>query len=842
MAEPQERLAHLLILGRAQSENYTRRGMGSKKVRAVESRAHGTAIQEAAVAALAAQDSRRESVDLGELEALGVVITIEGAVDYPLKLESLERLTTHRISEKLPKWLLLSVSPETDDTPEKALVWVSDEYREAFMKLFEDYLTRESKGGHPLNRELVANMSQIRATVLQDLWQSDGEPPTAGTHWWEIWLRPTSDAVDAMRGYAEANELTVVASAIRFDTRRVMWVRARWDQLDALPFTSVPVAEIRRPVFVDTIEDLPSEEQEEFTADLLGRVQSAPLAAPAVCVLDTGIRRSHLLLEPSLAADDMHTVAGPPLGDQEGHGTQMAGLALFGHLDDLLTGTSAVRLEHRLESVKLLPDPGSAQHDPLVYGVVTAEAIALPEIANTRRRAYCMAITAKADKPGEPSLWSAAVDALAAGTDIGQSASGIELLGPPEPSAARLIIVSAGNVDPPYSQDYRALCDTSPIDDPAQAWNALTVGAHTHLTQLPTDPTFAGWTALARDGDISPHSRTGVAAGGRAWPIKPDICMEGGNVLTDGQGDFHQSHEILSLRTTDRASEVALGSANATSAATALAARLAARAMARYPAYWPETIRGLLVHSADWTATMKAEIAAVSGKRNRLRLLKRYGWGVPDEATVLTSARNAVTMVVQDEFSPFSGKAHKVRHFRLHQLPWPQEVLADLGAADVQLRVTLSYFIEPSAARRGWRQRYAYASHGLRFDLRSPGETTPEFIRRVNRAAAVEEDGGVAAPDSGTANWTVGPNQRDKGSLHQDLWDGSGAELAATGGVLAVHAVGGWWKNNTRADRADLPVRYSLLVSLRTAEQAIDLYTPIATMISVPIEAAAIEA
>ncbi|MEU4647354.1 hypothetical protein [Nocardia fluminea] len=43
-------------------------------------------------------------------------------------------------------------------------------------------------------------------------------------------------------------------------------------------------------------------------------------------------------------------------------------------------------------------------------------------------------------------------------------------------------------------------------------------------------------------------------------------------------------------------------------------------------------------------------------------------------------------------------------------------------------------------------------------------------------------------------------------------------------------------ENNMRSDRIDSPVRYSLILSLRTPEQSIDLYTPIATQLQVPIE------
>jgi len=60
----------------------------------------------------------------------------------------------------------------------------------------------------------------------------------------------------------------------------------------------------------------------------------------------------------------------------------------------------------------------------------------------------------------------------------------------------------------------------------------------------------------------------------------------------------------------------------------------------------------------------------------------------------------------------------------------------------------------------------------------------------------------------------------DLGSLHQDICEGSGQDLA-TCNSIAVYSVGGWWKRNQRKDRLDLPVRYALLVSLKTSRQAI---------------------
>ena len=57
---------------------------------------------------------------------------------------------------------------------------------------------------------------------------------------------------------------------------------------------------------------------------------------------------------------------------------------------------------------------------------------------------------------------------------------------------------------------------------------------------------------------------------------------------------------------------------------------MAAAISAEYPALWPETIRALMVHAAEWTPQMQERFAAVGkGKRPREALARRYGYGVP---------------------------------------------------------------------------------------------------------------------------------------------------------------------------------------------------------------------
>lgn len=840
LAEARQHLSHLLVENRSTDEEFRRRGRGNPRIRPVEDRAgHGQGrLGELHSALDGSEEAREELLTEAELRALGTIVTLEGPqANYPIALDRLERRSAHRKTPKRPKWLLLSVLPARyeDGVPERATVWVSDQYRAEFLKLFEDYLERSSATGTPRNNELVANIARIRQTVLADLWQSDGEPPATGTWWWELWLRPGADGLGFLHRFAASQNLRLSPRVLHLIDRDVTWVGATWDQLQVLPFTAVPIAEIRRPEFVDTIEDLTFDEQSEYVEDLLDRLEPAEEAAPAVCHLDTGVARTHVLLEDSLSPGDLHTVVGTSGFDRDGHGTKMAGIALYGDLDNLLTGTQSVALRHRLESVRILPHGNETQHDPLTYGDVTAQAVSLPEIVSGRDRVFCLPVTSTSDTPatpGQPTLWSATVDALAAGTDVVRNGDELELIAAPDPDLARLLVVSAGNVDQ-YVADHLAYSDLSPVEDPAQSWNALTVGAYTELVTPPTDPAYTGWDIVADGGELSPYSRTSLTFGNTPWPVKPDIVMEGGNVLHDGNGLFEPGHAALSTRTTAHANTLALDSAHATSAATAQASRIAALAMATYPGYWPETIRALLVHGAGWTPTMRTAIQAArkSGRKAQQMMLRRYGWGVPTENRVLYSTDQAVTLVIQDEFVPFEGDQFKIPAFRLHDLPWPREALEEIGDARVDLRVTLSYFIEPTASRRGWRQRYRYASHQLRFEVQDPLEGESEFVQRVNRDARTEEGGG--RPQAGQVQWLVGAHQRNLGSLHQDIWHTTGIELAGSG-KLAVYPVGGWWKNNTTKTRVDRTVRYALIVSLKTASEDVDLYTPIANALRIP--------
>lgn len=226
-------------------------------------------------------------------------------------------------------------------------------------------------------------------------------------------------------------------------------------------------------------------------------------------------------------------------------------------------------------------------------------------------------------------------------------------------------------------------------------------------------------------------------------------------------------------------------------------------------------------------------------KSDYVNLIRHCGWGVPTLERALWSAGNSLTLVVEDTVHPFqkvTGKGVVSRDMKLHALPWPREQLLALAPdTQVELCVTLSYFIEPNPSARGTSSKFHYPSHRLRFDVQRPLDTTTDdFVARINAAAEREDDGDPIDPRD--PDWLLGDRQRHRGSLHQDIWRGTAAELANRG-FIAVYPAKGWWRTRPAQERYDRPARYSLIVSIRTPETDVDLYTPIAQQVTAQAEA-----
>lgn len=709
-------------------------------------------------------------------------------------------------------------------------LYVPDETREVFLDILREYQEGElTPKGNPRRKGFVEAIESIRQARLETFWTDDVSrlPPPGREMWWEIWcLRGFEDDLEDLieRLGARAAERE---RRLYFPEHVVLPVLADRATIELMLFARLSIVELRRasdsPVFF--LDELDRDEQREVSEDLAERTRWPGADVPAVCLLDTGVNRAHILIEPTLAEDDMAAVK-PEWGiadSPQGHGTGMAGLALFGDLIPHLTGNEVTSLAHRLESVKILPPRGFDPTEERLYGAITKQAVALPETRRPNRpRVFCLAVT-NDDRSGiRPTTWSSAIDQEVAGvTELEEKA-------PP-----RLFIVSAGNAPNPIAVDQIADPDSLEIEDPAQAWNAITVGGYTDLVNI-HEPHFKGYSPLAMAGDLSPYTRTSTRWLQGKSPFKPDIVMEAGNrAVSPSRTDAYDADSLALLSTGPNTDLHPLVSFRATSAATAQAARLATRLVAKFPDYWPETIRALIIHSADWTPRMTNSLKAASSKASAYLLLRRYGHGVPTFERAAASARNHLALVTQAEIQPYQRSSKGMNECHFYSLPWPREALESLGEQDVTLKITLSYFIEPNPGSSASFDPYRYQSYGLRFDLKRRSETLVNFAKRLNKEAW-EDPTDRPSPEPDRDNWLFGPNSMSAGSLHSDEWTGPAVNLLSRN-VICIKPVGGWWNDRAKAQVRGQKARYSLVVSLRSQDTDVDLYTPISVMMETGI-------
>ena len=698
-----------------------------------DSRAHGNALQQQVTklqqdyTVLAQSWEGRE-----EVRARGFIIELESAPNVEIDVQRLQNEGLELLNERDARDARgRMVTRQTWFVPDGKLA--------AIANLLHDYLTKtnQRKGKvQPAYRNLIESIERINRGVAEQLWTEKDEPfPVNETLWFEVWLRAGSKAderdeiIAQFRLLGTQAGLHVGEGRIDLPEHTIVAARGTGAAFSADLAVLNCIAEIRRGRdYADFFTGLTVQEQAQFADDLVKRTQAASANSPYVSVLDTGINRGHPLLEALIPALDNMTIKPAwNAADDDDHGTGMASLCLYGDLAPVLGGNETVIVPVQVEGVKIVPPPAQRSADEKLAGYYTSQGVAIAEAsAPNRRRVWCLASTMKGPNDPRPSSWSSELDALACGRDNG---GGVR----------RLICLSAGNVEQTDWSKYPESNYDHPIENPGQSWNTLCVGSFTNLSLIQKEN--SNYTLVAPHGTMSPTNSTS-RTWDNVWPNKPDVVFEGGNAGRDAATNSTlQLSELMLLSTSGDFRNGAFTATCGTSPATALAARMAAQIVLEYPQLWPETVRGLVVHSASWTREMKETCpSGVSDKEKGKFLLRTVGYGVPSLRRALECTASRVTMLAQCELAPFRLENEEVvfDEMHVHALPWPKDVLTANSQEAVRLKVTLSYFIEPNPGNRGYTSTFRYPGCQLRFRVSSPGQTEADLEAQVSKLAAEE--------------------------------------------------------------------------------------------------------
>lgn len=702
----------------------------------------------------------------------------------------------------------------------------NDKASSTLKKKFEEFRDKDSsKGNKPRNEDLVGRISGLEKAGYDWLFESESTLlPDDGRVRLEIWLDKEEDVSEqTSRFLRTCRELDIFAEAnpLKFPEMLVFLACGDKAAYYALADREKSINKFRPTTEPSNflLDSSPSE-QTDWTKDLLQRVQPIDDSI-AVCVLDSGCNL-HPIIKPvinpdvHICVDEGETASDTCNG---GHGTQMAGIAAYGNLNHVMHAQTSPVYPISVESCRIF----GMRSEERLYGEVTQQGVYRVEVKNPDgTRVFCMALTSdyQSSRLGVPSSWSAAVDMLSA-AELDNAAK------------SRLFILSAGNNEKWHSCSTEKSFDS--VKNPAQAWNAITVGGSTHLVDVDNVGVKGSPRLFSPMGGLSPHTTNSALWQGKL-PIKPDVLAEGGNLVLNQFNAYERRDELEYIAPDPDMLKEQYVSFAATSLSTAIVSHMAAEILRKYPTLRPETVRALIVHSAEWTQPMLDEYVASDSHSDYLNLARHCGHGVVDLPRAISCLKNRLTLVHEGTIKPYSCESTRVSYGEMvyHELPWPKEVLQELGSSKVRLKVTLSYFIEPNPILvEELQARDVYPSVRLRYSVRKSTDDATLHKKKINKH--VRQDREKVKNINQYVGWQLGENAF-LGSVHSDIWTGHADQLAAMGGI-AIYPDNGWWKANKRLTRYDDIVHYSLVVSVLADGVDADIYTPVKNMVDALVTA-----
>lgn len=526
-------------------------------------------------------------------------------------------------------------------------------------------------------------------------------------------------------------------------------------------------------------------------------VPPPPNNAGGICILDSGITSGHPLLAPAIGeATAVPVLLGSP-ADENGHGTMVAGLALYGDVQECIQRRQFVP-QLRLYSARVLNRDNKFDDDSLI---TTQMRQAIEYFKNTYNCKVFNVSLGDDRLPfdgGKVSAWASILDHLSRELDV-------------------LIVVSAGTYEhePPdggnsdhHVQGYPHYLMDAParIIEPATGCIVLTVGSLANSADVPVGVNASvASRPIAQPGQPSPFTRSGPGIGGA---IKPELCEYGGNLVYDGYTHRTQKLSEAAMVSLNRNYLQRLFSTDSgTSYAAPRVAHIAARVWSGFPEGGTNLIRALLAASAIVPERSLEILEPISQAAVR----QLCGYGVPSYVRALRSDSNRVTLYAQGEL-PFDM-------FHIYEVPIPDEIYN----VDGQRRISVTLAFDPPVRH----SRLDYLGTKMSFRLirgKSVGEVEAAFKKRNQGDQQVE---GIGPPYA--CPMDPKPTEREGGTL-QKASITMKRDPANYGGMyfLVVRCQREW------ALDVHTPQRYAVVVTIEHQAQ-VNLYARIQARLQIPI-------
>jgi subtilisin family serine protease len=509
----------------------------------------------------------------------------------------------------------------------------------------------------------------------------------------------------------------------------------------------------------------------DLAIDDLPIPQAPSDGAVIIGVVDSGITAEHPLLK--LGVFDAFGVP-PSLGsdDEKGHGTSVAGIAMYGDLEARLQA-GQLAASFKIASAKVVDHTGNFDDDDTVPAVMDTAIRRLVEECG------CKVVNISlADRhhpvADRPSAWAAALDTLARELDL-------------------IIVVAAGNVSDNLNARMAAegtgiypsylLSAQNRIFEPGSAANAIVVGSISHSNGLNIgDADYVDIIPLAEDGAPSPFTRSGPGCGNN---IKPDFVDRGGTAVWHGGNQrmedarYRNSAGILSLHEDYIRRLFAYRSG--TSFAAPLVAYKAALLREAFPNATANLTRALLAVSSDHPSALVGLLKG-SGKGSHLQL---GGHGVPDVERALESEESRVVLVSEDRLG--------IDRFAVYEVPIPTDFQHTKGRRHI--RVALAY--DPPVRRT----RKEYLGVKMGFHL-VRGASEKEVFDQFREWERNTEGEPFRLKNSLKCTMEPGPVQRETGTLQVATFTAQ-SNISNYGDkyFLAVRCEGKWAKTDIDEQR-----------------------------------------